>query len=111
MTTNYRIRYTATATNDLRSIVHYISWEKHAPQAGKALGKRIRLQIHKLGMFPESHESVGLEPWAAMGMRKLPVENYVVIYAIQHELKMVSVFRILYGGMDLPAIAAEADKV
>ena len=110
MTTSYRIRYTKMATEDLRSIVRDIIWEKHAPETGRALGRRIRLQIKKLDTFPEGHEPVDWEPWASAGMHKLPVENYVVFYTIQEQPKTVSIYRILYGGRDLPAVAESAEK-
>jgi hypothetical protein len=43
---------------------------------------RIRKSIRELGSMPARFVSVDWEPWTSMGMRKMPVNNYVVFYLI-----------------------------
>lgn len=43
-------------------------------------------------------------PWHRMGMRKMPVDHYLVYYLICHEAKEVEIVRIFYGGRDIAGI-------
>ena len=51
--------------------------------------------------MPDRHEAMEREPWKSMGMRKLPVDNYIVFYIVDHDKKVVTVVRIVYGGRDI----------
>ena len=42
-----------------------------------------------------------------MGMRKMAVNHFVVFYRVEKENFTVTVFRILYGGMDIDAVLQE----
>jgi plasmid stabilization system protein ParE len=54
--------------------------------------------------MPERYTPVDWEPWASMGMRRLPVDRYVVYYLVDQAAQLVSVVRIVYGGRDIEAI-------
>lgn len=44
-------------------------------------------------------------------MRKVPVNHFVVFYAVDQKLMVVTVIRIVYGGRDLRCILDTADAV
>ena len=104
MTEEYQVIYSPAALDDLRNIFTYIAYELLAGQAAQNQTARIRREIRKLDLFPEKHEQVDWEPWASMGMRKMPVDNYVVYYTVDNETKTVTVVRIFYGGRDVEHI-------
>lgn len=100
----YEIIYSPEALNDLRDIYMYITFEKLAPENAEGQTKRIRKAIRGLNLFPEGHTEVDWEPWASMGMRFLPVDNYIVYYLIDNADKMVKIVRIFYSGRDIEHI-------
>ena len=42
-----------------------------------------------------------------MGVRKMPVENYLVCYLPDEKTRVVKVIRIFYGGRDVEHIIGE----
>jgi len=46
------------------------------------------------------HALVSNERFAALGIRKLPIENFIVFYVISDKDMAVKVVRILYGRRD-----------
>lgn len=109
MIDKYRGVYSPVAKEDLKSIYRYIAHDLLAPQAAKNQTDRIRKMIRGLDKFPEKHQGVDWEPWASMGMRQMPVNNYLVFYLVDKEEKQVTVVRIFYQGMDIENIAQEND--
>ena len=70
-----KVVYSPAAQDDVKDIFNYIAYELQAPQAARNQVNRIRSAIKKLNSMPERHEVVFWEPWASMGMRKIPVNN------------------------------------
>ena len=54
--------------------------------------------------MPERCPLLPDEPWRSKGFRKLIVDNYLVIYAIQEEVHTVSVISVIYSRRDMTAI-------
>lgn len=103
----YRVQYSAEALEDLKSIYRYIADELQAPQAAQGQGDRIRKMIRSLSTSPSRFAAVEWEPWASMGMRKVPVNNYLVFYLVQNADSTVTVIRIFYGGRNIEEIVKE----
>ena len=101
---NYDILYSPEALEDLRSIYKYIAFELQASESAEGQVKRIRSAIRKLDTFPEGHSRVDWDPWSAMGMRFLPVDNFIVYYMVDNVDRKVQVVRIFYGGRDIEHI-------
>ena len=107
MKSEYRVKYSPEALDDIRGIYSYIAIELQAEQTAVNQVNRIRQNIRKLSMYPEKHRIVGWEPWNSMGMRMLPVDNYVVYYLIEEDKKTVSIVRVFYSGRDVEHIIKE----
>ena len=90
------------------TVPNYIAYELQAPQAARNQVNRIRSAIKKLNSMPERHEVVSWEPWTSMGMRKIPVNNYVVFYIIEQDVVIVN--RIFYGGRDIEGIIQSKEE-
>lgn len=60
--------------------------------------------------MPERYSAVEWEPWASMGMRKVPVDNYIFFYLVDTVKLTVTVIRVLYNGRDIEGIIQKDTK-
>ena len=111
MSTQYRIRYSPAALDDLKDIFAYIATELRSPETASKQIHRINQEICSLDFMPCRYEQVDWEPWKSMGMRRVPVNHFVVFYTVAQKLMVVTVIRIVYGGRDLRCILDTADAV
>lgn len=100
----YSIVYSPAAKEDLFGIYSYIATQLLVPQTAANQVNRIRNTIRSLEHHPRLHSIVDWEPWLSLGMRKLPVNNYIVFYYADETAKEVRIVRIVYGGRDLKNI-------
>lgn len=104
MSEAYSVIYSPEALNDLREIFTYIAFHLKAPGTAKKQTDRIRKEIRSLTSMPRRYAPVDWEPWQGMGLRRMPVDRFVVFYLPDTELKTVTVIRIVYGGRDAETI-------
>ena len=100
----YQIIYSPESLDDLRAIYSYIAFEKLAPQNVEGQVNPIRKSIRSLDLFPEGNTAVEREPWASMGMRFLPVDNFIVYYLVDNNVGKVNIVRIFFSGRDIEHI-------
>jgi len=105
--TNYHVQYSAEAVEDLRNIYQYIAVELQAPQAAQGQVDRVRKMIRSLSLTSTRFAAVEWEPWASMGMQKVPVNHYLVFYLVENAEATVTVVRIFYGGRNIEEIVNE----
>ncbi|SCY54548.1 ParE toxin of type II toxin-antitoxin system, parDE [Butyrivibrio hungatei] len=98
---NYYVSYSDEAKDDLRNIFMHIAYNLGSRDNAECQVNRIREAIKKLDKFPKRNPSVPYEPWASLGMRRLNVDNYVVLYIVDETNERVEIVRIPYGAMDL----------
>ena len=98
---NYYVSYSDEAKDDLRNIFMHIAYNLESRDNAEGQVNRIREAIKKLDKFPKRNPSVPYEPWASIGMRRLNVDNYVVLYIVYETNERVEIVRIPYGAMDL----------
>jgi toxin ParE1/3/4 len=94
---SYKVLMTEPATGDLLATAQYIAKELKEPATAKKLVSKIREAVMSLSDMPSRHALVTDERLALLGIRKLPVENYIVFYVISETNMVVTVVRILYG--------------
>ena len=99
----WSLEYTRTAERDLRGILDYISIELAEPVTARRLVRLIIGEIAKLSEMPERFRVYDREPWRSRNLRVMPVDNYLVFYIPDHQVKTVTVLRIMYGGRDIDA--------
>lgn len=110
MSDSYSVVYSPEALNDLKDIYAYIAQELLAPDTALNQVNRIRKEIRSLDFMPSRYALVDWEPWKSMGMRKVPVDNFVVFYTVDSNSMTVVIIRIVYGGRDIESIAAKNRK-
>ena len=111
MSAQYRIRYSPAALDDLKDIFAYIATELRSSETASKQIHRINQEICSLDFMPCRYEQVDWEPWKSMGMRKVPVNHFVVFYTVDQKLMVVTVIRIVYGGRDLRRILDDVDAL
>ncbi len=100
----YSVYYSPEAEEDLSGIYIYIAQDLKAPDAANGQIDRIRKKIRSLDFMPARYGIVDWEPWKSMGMRRVPVDNFLVYYAVNDENHFVMVIRIFYCGRDVEEI-------
>lgn len=95
------IVYTLAARQDLRDIYEYIAYTLLVPDTARSLTDRIMAEVRALEDYPERNPLYRDEPWHSLGVRLLPVGNYIVFYTADKAAGTVSVARIMYGGRDI----------
>lgn len=96
----YRILMTEPAADDLQEIARYVSRELREPAIAQRLIGNINEAVMSLTEMPTRYATVADERLAAQGIRKLPVEKYIVFYVVSEQDGTVTVIRILYGRRD-----------
>ena len=104
MTDAYSVRYSPAAREDLKGIYSYIAYMLKESTTAARQTDRIRKSIRSLDAMPERHRAVEWEPWASLGMRRMPVDNYVIYYLVDRAEHTVTVVRIFYGGRNVEEI-------
>ena len=106
MNGSYKVAYSPKARDDLKEIYSYIAFTLMVPDTAEGQVNRIRKAIRSLDFMPLRNPAVDWEPWKSMGMRKIPVDNFVVFYTVDEAARTVTVIRIVYGGRDIENLAA-----
>lgn len=100
MSSAYTVRYAPQALDDLRDLYSYVAFSLKEPATAQKLVNRIRKAARSLDALPGRHPVVDWEPWQSMGMRKVPIDHFVVYYTVEDTPPTVTVIRIVYGGRD-----------
>lgn len=89
----YKIVITETAKSDLKQAARYITVELSNANAARKLVRDVKAEIKKLASTPSRHE-LAADPYLAhLGIRKIYVGNYVILYIVSDETKTVAVVR------------------
>ncbi|MCD7889821.1 MAG: type II toxin-antitoxin system RelE/ParE family toxin [Oscillospiraceae bacterium] len=101
---NYSVIYSPQAMKDMDAIYSYISGDLLSAKAAVRIIGKIESQVESLAMFPESHPKVEWEPWASKGVRKVPVENFIIYYLPDESTQVLRISRIVYGGRNVDSV-------
>ena len=93
----FKIITEPTARQDMLDIRRYISKELLEPVIARRIYESIKGAISTLDHFPLRYAVVEDEPYAFLGIRILPVENYNAFYIVNEQSKNVHIIRILYN--------------
>ena len=104
MTTKFQVKYLPTASDDMDDIYCHIAFRIGEKGAAKRQIDRLYRAVRSLSTFPERHPKVDWEPQLSAGVRRMPVDNYVIYYHVNLEEALVHVVRVVYGGRDVENI-------
>ncbi|MBO4902015.1 MAG: type II toxin-antitoxin system RelE/ParE family toxin [Lachnospiraceae bacterium] len=107
MSKRYSICYSDEAMDDLRNIYIYIAYDLQSRDNAEGQVNRIRTAIKNLDRFPKTNPLMPYEPWKSIGMYRLNVDNYAVLYLVNDDHMRVEIVRIPYGAMDIDRLLEE----
>jgi len=96
----WTVSYSAQAKVDLWSIHNYIALSLMEPVIAERLVNRIMDAVDGLEHSP-NRRRFEPEPWFSLGMRRINIGNYAVLFIPEEKTGVVKIVRILYGRMDL----------
>lgn len=89
------------AIKDLDRIYEYIAHEKFAPENAKGQVDRIKNAVLGLSTLPQSHQERNTGRYAEKGYRQLIIDNFIAIFKIDENAKIVTVLTVQYQGRNL----------
>lgn len=107
--TNYRVELGSLAQRDISEILQYIGQVLREPRTAGRLYQLLQREILSLKQMPERYSFEDDDRLRALGIRKLLVKNYKVLYFVDTERQLVQVARVVYAGRDLSKLLEETD--
>lgn len=95
--TDYSVCIGRLAERDILEAISYVQDALFQPESAKRIYRAIKEQILSLSTMPDRYAVIAEEPYAAMGIRRVRVENYLIFYTVNEKSKTVSVIRVLYN--------------
>lgn len=100
MENEYEVKVTRQALEQMKAIIHYISYDLMAPEAAQNLLNDLKSAIMKLSVLPKRHSLIEEEPWRSEGVRKIVVKNFLVYYWVDDENNKVQITAVIYSKRD-----------
>lgn len=100
----YNVHISELAERDLAEIGRYMAEELLEPSIALKLVTKVGDAALRLEEMPQRNALVADERLSRSGIRKLMVDNYIIIYVISEEKNTVMVIRILSGRRDWLAL-------
>ena len=94
----HKIEYLPIAQQDLMEALDYLILALDAPQAAAGLLDELEDTVSRIARFPYAHELYRTNRPMRDEIRKVPVKNYVLYYAVYEE--RVEIRRFLHGRRD-----------
>lgn len=94
----WRVVLTPEFEQDFRGIYDYVYGVLLVPDTAKRIAKKLLAAVEKLDEMPCRFSVVDVEPWKSRGLRKMPVDNFVVFYYPNEIVREVVIFHVFYGG-------------
>ncbi len=94
----YTVKLYKRALKDIDSIYAYIALEKLSPENAKGQSDRIKKAILDLEKLPQSHQDRLVGRYAGKGYKQLLIDNYVAIFRIDENKKIVWIVTVQYQG-------------
>jgi len=102
--TEYQVELGTQAQADIIEIMRYIGVTLQEPRTAGNLYRRLKEEISSLNQMPERYPYEADDRLRALGIRKLLVKNYKVLYLVNTESRRVQVARVIYAGRDISKI-------
>lgn len=94
----HKIVYLPLAESDLMETLNYIAHKLNAPQAANDLLDAFDEVVRSIAQFPYAYELYRTDRPMLDEIRKVPVKNYVLYYAVYQD--RVEIRRFIHGRRD-----------
>lgn len=89
------------AIEELANIHSYIAGELGSPGAAQCQLERLLTAARSLAELPDRHELVDNQRLASLGIRRMSVGRYILLYRHEPGAREVTVLHFVYGGRDV----------
>ena len=96
----YDLIITEAAHRDLEEALSYIAGHLANPAAAARLLKQVAVCYAQLRSFPALYERCRDPRLSALGYRKVPVGNYILIYRAEEAAHKIYILRFFYGSRE-----------
>lgn len=96
----YKLEYLPVARKDMLEIVRYISGELQNPDAADRLAVELVDAAENVLTFPYANPAYRPIRPLKHEYRKILVQNYLILYWVDEEKKLVTVARVVYAKRD-----------
>ena len=93
----YEIEFTEDCRDEIREIYKYISENLVADQAAKNLMRKMRDSVNALADNPKLYRKIEKKDKVENDYRRLIINNFVILYTINEEKKIVYIAHMYYG--------------
>ncbi len=97
----YQVKLMKRAYRDIEDIYADIAHEKLAPENAGGQVSRIKKAILGLAELLQSHQDRLVGRYTGKGYKQLVIDNYIAIFRINENRKVVYVVTVQYQGRDL----------
>lgn len=94
----YTVKFYKRAIKDIDRIYAYIAVEKLSPENARGQADRIKKAILDLDTMPQSHQDRLVGRYSGKGYKQLLIDNYIAIFRIDEQKKIVWVVTVQYQG-------------
>lgn len=94
----YEIVFTNDCIREMDYIYNYISSKLYAEKSSKELMKNVQEAIEKLKNMPRIHMVIKKHNEVELEYRRIVIGNYVIVYTISEEERIIYVVHMYYGG-------------
>ncbi len=105
----FKYVFTEIAEKDLNDILDYISTDLKNPIAASNFLDKVKKCIEQLIVFPDSGSKVINEYLPKYEIRKKVVNNYVIYYLPNYDLKRIEIIRVVYARKDMNKLWKDSD--
>ncbi len=96
----YEIEFTNECQREMRKIYNYISNNLYAENAAKKIMNKIEKLTNNLAYTPKLYAEIDKYKSTEMIYRKMPINNYLLLYTVDDENKKVYIVHMYYAGSD-----------
>ncbi len=93
----YKIQISKAAEKDLVCAADYIEFTLFNPKAASDLLDLVEEEVGRLAHSPKIHKIADDPALKSLGIRFIPIKNYLAFYVIDEGSKTVHLVRFLYG--------------
>ena len=101
---DWKVILTPEFKQEIRDLHSYIANTLLVPETAIKLIRRIMSEVESLDDMPLRHSLYEKEPWHSRGLRKLPIDNFLVFYLPNEQTNEVVIFHVFYGGRNIEDI-------
>ena len=94
----YKVKFTEKCLEDIDEACNYIEERLKAKNAANRLRIKIKDSVKGLFEFPEMYAKIEKIDREKRIYRKIPIDNYVLLYTVDEENKTVYISHMYYGG-------------